>query len=58
MFVTSRVHSPIGDSPQKCTDMKGQSSNDVAKESLGLGSNNVDLVPDGEVSVIIRLPRG
>ena len=47
MFVISSFHSPLGVSPQKCTDIKGQSSNEDANESLGRGSNNVDLVPAG-----------
>ena len=39
----SRVHSPVGSSPQKCTERKGQSSKLVASLSLGRGSSREDL---------------
>jgi len=58
MLITSKVQVPATDSPQKWTERKGQASNLCPKVSLGLGKSRVDLVPDGDVKMIMMLPRG
>jgi hypothetical protein len=58
MFNTSSVQVPAAFSPQKWTERKGHWSNLEPRVSLGLGKSRVDLVPDGEVSTNIKLPRG
>jgi hypothetical protein len=56
--VTSKVHVPLGGSPQKCTERKGQLSKALSVLSLGLGNNSEDLVPIGEIRTKCRDPRG
>ena len=46
---TSKIHFPVGFSPQKCVDIKGQSLNPELERSLLRESNKVDRVPCGEV---------
>ena len=58
MLITSRVHLPTGDSPQKWTERKGQESNLWPSVSLGLGNRRVDLVPEGEVITTMMFPLG
>jgi len=58
IFITSRFQVPTADSPKKCTDRKGHSSNLDPKVSLGRGKRRVEREPDGEVKTIIILPLG
>jgi len=58
MFITSSVQVPTADSPKKCTDRKGHSSNLDPSVSLGRGKRSVERDPDGEVRTSMMLPRG
>lgn len=53
-----RVHRPSAFSPQKCTLRKGQSSKLELRTSRGRSNSKVEVVPIGEVSSNLRLPRG
>lgn len=58
IFITSKLQVPTADSPKKCTDRKGHSSNLDPRVSLGRGNRRVEREPDGDVKTNIMLPLG
>lgn len=58
MFITSKLHVPTADSPKKCTERKGHSSNLEPNVSLGRGKRRVEREPAGDVRTSIMLPLG